>query len=528
MRGKILLLLLLLLFSYASGQINYDIPYKREMRAVWISTVKMLDYPSRRNLSSEELKQEYVRLLDTLHKLNINTVIFQIRPAADAFFDSPYEPWSEWLTGKQGRAPQPYFDPLKFYIEEAHKRHMQFHAWINPFRAIATIAYADVIPSHISRTHPQWCFDYGLHRYFNPGIPQVRAYILKIIADIVRRYDIDGIHFDDYFYPYPVRDANGKIIPIPDYQTFRKYGKDFNTIAAWRRHNITEFIRAVHDTVKAIKPWVIFGVSPNAIWRNHSRDPRGSTTKGLAAYDWLYADILLWDSLKLVDYIAPQLYFPNGHRYADFATLLQWWSSHIKNANLIIGLNILGIDNKEGLHPRFSPAEFMRQLSMAQTNPRVKGIFLYRMKTLMHNPFDIDDSLKTRAFRLWALFPRFPYSDTTGPSAPHIDHFRIKDTLYVVWGQDSLPSTVADSVLFYSVYITKITDTAIIRDTVLLTQEQKLKVIFRRRPLRKKDDYIIQVCSWDRYDNRSNPSYPLVVEIPKGEAFKIEVKKFEF
>ncbi len=528
MKGKISLLLFLLIFSYGRGQINYDIPYKREMRAVWISTVKMLDYPSQRNLSSKELKQEYIRLLDTLHKLNINTVIFQIRPAADAFFDSPYEPWSEWLTGKQGRAPQPYFDPLKFYIQEAHKRHMQFHAWINPFRAIATIAYADVIPSHIARTHPQWFFDYGLHRYFNPGIPQVRTYILKIIADIVRRYDIDGIHFDDYFYPYPERDARGRIIPIPDYQTFHKYGQDFNTIEAWRRHNITEFIRAVHDTVKAIKPWVIFGISPNAVWRNRSRDPRGSNTRALAAYDWLYADILLWDSLKLVDYIAPQLYFPNGHKAADYATLLDWWITHIKNANLIIGLNILGIDNTGRMKPRFSPSEFMRQLSMAQASPKVKGVFLYRMKTLMHNPFDINDSLRIKAFHRWALFPQFPYSDTIPPLPPSIDRFRIKDTISVVWSQDSIPTTAADSVVFYSVHITKITDTSITIDTVFLTQGQKLQIIFRRRPLRKKDDYIIQVCAWDRYHNRSLPSYPLVVEIPQGETFKLRYNRFEF
>jgi uncharacterized lipoprotein YddW (UPF0748 family) len=223
---------------------------RQELRGVWISTVKMLDYPSQRGLNSFQLKQEYIKILDSLQKIHINAIFFQVRPAADAFFPSKYEPWSEWLTGKQGQPPKPYFDPLKFFIEQAHKRGMQFHAWINPFRAIATIEYADVVPWHISKTKPQWFFDYGLHRYFNPGIPEVRDYIVKIIADIVRRYDVDGIHFDDYFYPYPERDQNGKIISIPDRKTYLIYGKNFKNIKEWRRYNITTFIK--HEFSKNI------------------------------------------------------------------------------------------------------------------------------------------------------------------------------------------------------------------------------------------------------------------------------------
>ena len=225
-----------------------------EFRGVWVTTVKMLDYPSRRALTSEKLKQEYITIIDSCKAIGANAIVFQIRPAADAFYDSPYEPWSEWLTGQQGRAPNPYFDPLEFMIEETHKREMEFHAWINPYRAVATVSHAHIVKNHITKIHPKWFFDYGVNRYFNPGIPDVRAYIVTIIADIVKRYQIDGIHFDDYFYPYPLRNDANKIIEIPDYKTFKKFGHGFSDIKVWRRNNVSMMVMEVRDTIKAIKP----------------------------------------------------------------------------------------------------------------------------------------------------------------------------------------------------------------------------------------------------------------------------------
>ena len=524
--NKTLWLLLLILLSVKS-KAQYQIGYARQMRAVWVSTVKMLDYPSARNLSSAELKTEYIRLLDTLHALGINTIIFQVRPAADAFYPSPYEPWSEWLTGKQGRAPKPYFDPLKFFITQAHKRHIQFHAWINPFRAIATIQYADVIPQHISKTHKKWCFDYGINRYFNPGIPQVRNYIVAVIADLVRRYDIDGIHFDDYFYPYPIRDEKNHLVPIPDYRTYRKYGKGFKSIKQWRRHNITEFIKQVHDTIKAIKPYIIFGISPNAVWRNSTKDPRGSHTQGLAAYDWLYADVLQWDSLRLVDYIAPQLYFPIGNKYADFRTLLSWWSKNIKNANLFIGLNLLGIDTTGKLTPWFKPSELSRQLTMTLKDTAVKGVFLYRSRAIEHNPFGYDDTLRKRFFTSWALSPKFPFADTLPPAPPKLRQLRTKDTIKLAWSYQQDTTAADDSIAFYSVYIFRVTDTSIVRDTVLLTDKPELKVIFRHRLFQRKQMYFVQICAWDRFDNQSAPSKPVGIKIPPS-GYKVEYKRFIF
>ena len=506
-------ILLLLLYSYSLGQ--YDIGYIRQTRAVWVSTVKMLDYPSAHNLTSDELKQEYIALLDTIHNLNINTIIFQIRPAADAFFFSPYEPWSEWLTGKQGQAPMPYFDPLKFFISEAHKRHIQFHAWINPFRAIATIQYADVINTHISKTKTDWFFDYGLHRYFNPGIPEVRDYLVSVIVDIIQRYDIDGIHFDDYFYPYPIRDEKGKIVPIPDYQTFLKYNQGFDNIKDWRRNNINSFIQTIHDTIKALKPWIIFGISPNAIWRNIKDDPKGSPTRGLAAYDWLYADILLWDSLQLVDYIAPQLYLSIGHKYADFSKLLNWWSKNIKNSNLFIGTNLLGIDTSQNFNPWFSYENFIQQLTMISEKKEVKGILLYRYQTIKNNPFNINYTLKTKFFQNWALFPHFSNCDTIPPSPPKITYFKQKDTIIINWSLEK--KLINDSIAFYSIYLFHITDSSITRDSVFLTSTPKIKIVSKRKLLESKDIFFIQVCAWDRWHNQSLPSNPITLKLTPNE-----------
>lgn len=380
-------------------------------RAVWVSTVKMLDYPSKKNLSAENLKQEFLEILNTCEQLNINAIIFQIRPAADAFYNSPYEPWSEWLTGKQGRSPAPYFDLLSFMIEQTHLRNIQFHAWINPFRAIATIEYADVTPNHISKTKPEWFFDYGKNRYFNPGIPQVQTYIIKIIADIVRRYNVDGIHFDDYFYPYPEKNENGNLMQLPDIETFNIYGKNFARIDDWRRNNINTFVKRVHDTIKALKPNVQFGISPTAVWRNKEYDYRGSATRGLASYDWLYADVLLWTKNKWVDYIAPQIYSYIGHNQVDFKVVLKWWSENSNDIPIYIGLNLEGIDPTRKNAHWGNPRQIPNQIQLALYFPQVKGFILYRYKTLIKNPLGIRDTIAF-AFKNAVSLPVVPVSDT--------------------------------------------------------------------------------------------------------------------
>ena len=527
---KLCFLCLLLIFNFSFSQTTDSV--RIELRGVWISTVKMLDYPSRRGLNSYQLKQEYIRILDSLQKIHVNAIFFQVRPAADAFFASKYEPWSEWLTGRQGQPPKPFFDPLKFFIQQAHARGMQFHAWINPFRAIATIQYADVLPSHISKTRPQWFFDYGLNRYFNPGIPQVRDYIVKIIADVVRRYDVDGIHFDDYFYPYPVRNDLGRIIPIPDRQTFKKYHGKYKNIKNWRRHNITLFIQQVHDTIKSIKPWVAFGVSPCAVWRNKSHDRRGSKTRGLAAYDWLYADILLWDSLKLVDYIAPQLYYYIGHKAADYRVLLNWWAKNIKNSALFIGLNIKAIDPTGKDKHWGNPSQIPAQIRLARKNPRVKGFILYSSRKLLQNPLGIYDTLKNSLFADSAVVPQLTpprparfylaATDTVPPNPPqNLDFYFLNHKITVLWQDQS--SFEDDTVSFYTVYLYNIRK----RDTVLLDSFQTAKPLIRFEvkrgvPFINRKKYAFRISATDKAGNQSRKSLPLTVRLRSIEPKPLE------
>jgi len=500
---------ILILFLLATSSILTAQPegYQRKYMGVWISTVKMLDYPSQRGLSSKQLKKEYIDMLDFLDSTGINVIFFQVRPAADAFFPSQYEPWSEWLTGKQGRAPEPYFDPLKFMITEAHKRGIQFHAWINPFRAIATIEYADISPDHITHRKPKWFFTYGLHKYFDPGIPEVRDYVTSIITDIVRRYDVDGIHFDDYFYPYPERDQNHKIIPIPDRKTYKKYGKkEFKNVADWRRNNINLFIKEVHDSIKAVDPDIIFGVSPPAVWRNKSRDTSGSATRGLAAYDWLYADILKWDTCGWVDYIAPQLYYPIGHKYADYKTLIKWWSNHIKKSTLFIGLNIQQFYTAREQHKKISTKQITDEIKLTEQYNNIEGFFFYRVKSLMQNPYGITDTLCHNILCKNYLYPPIASVDTVAPGRP--DNFRTykyDNDIVLIWDPPS-DSLKKDSIVFYGVYLNASDTTATAHDFIFFTQESVIRIKRNYKPGLKTKKYKICISAFDKFHNESKKS----------------------
>ncbi|MGN6616748.1 MAG: glycoside hydrolase family 10 protein, partial [Ilyomonas sp.] len=311
--GLFITLVLLQFASFAQTSPKY------EFRAVWVATVENIDWPSRKGLSTEEQKAEFIRLLDMNKRNGMNAIIMQIRPVADAFYPSPFEPWSEYLTGKQGVAPNPYYDPLKFMIEETHKRGMEFHAWLNPYRAVFNIYKSSVAPNHITRTHPEWFLNYGDKKYFDPGQPEAMEFVAKVVKDIVSRYDLDGIHMDDYFYPYRIPGKD-----FPDNKTYLKYG-DGLTKDDWRRSNCDSIIKLIHDVIIDTKPMVKFGISPFGVWRNKSKDPMGSDTRaGVTNYDDLYADILLWLKEGWIDYVAPQLYWEIGHPLCDYETLLNW------------------------------------------------------------------------------------------------------------------------------------------------------------------------------------------------------------
>ncbi len=397
-------------------------PDGKEMRGVWIATVKNLDYPSSGFLSVKEQKKEFVDMLDYFSEIGINAVFFQVRPAADAFFPSKYEPWSEWLTGEQGKAPDPYYDPLKFMIKECHKRNMQFHAWINPFRAVATIEYADIAENHITNRKPEWFFTYGINKYFDPGIPEVRKYIAMIIKYIVKRYAVDGIHFDDYFYPYPIKDENKRIVPVPDFQTYEKYNTGFDNIADWRRNNLNLFIKDVYDAVKTEKPYISFGVAPSGVWRNKSHDPEGSNTRGLAHYDYLYSDVLKWLKEGWIDYVAPQLYWPVGNKYADYVTLVNWWSKHTYGKQLYIGQAVYNAGKDAPSAAWRNPNELPKQIRINRKNPLVYGSIFYRASSLKANPIGFSDSLRYHYYTQKVSAPEIPWNQPIDTSVMVADN----------------------------------------------------------------------------------------------------------
>ncbi len=502
---------------------------QNQFKGVWISTVKRLDYPSRTGLNSYQLKNEFTEIADSCNNLGINALIFQIRPAADAFFVSPYEPWSEWLTGKQGKAPKPFFDPLEFMIEQTHLRQMQFHAWINPFRAIATITHADIADNHITKLKPEWFFDYGNNRYFNPGIPQVQDYLVKVIVDIVKRYNIDGIHFDDYFYPYPLKNSKNKIIPIPDYNTFKKYGENFTNIKEWRRYNINKFVHRVHDSIKNIKPWVKFGISPPAVWRNKGYDANGSATLGLASYDWIYADVLFWLKNKWVDYIAPQLYWHMNHKRANYKILVKWWHNHNYDTDLYIGLNVHSID-KSRTDPNWgNPDQIPEQIRYAQSFSSVKGFILYRYESLSKNPLGIKDSLKNNFFADTSVLliakndtsvflkdEKIKIANKTKKENPplkpiNIGKYNIGNEITILW--DS-PSDM-DSIKYFAVYKLNWQYNIKLDSNSLFKKSEKNYIRFKRKRffnfLGKKYKFVIVAVG--KNNLKSKPSKPVFIRI---------------
>ncbi|HBJ77173.1 MAG TPA: hypothetical protein DDY68_05160 [Porphyromonadaceae bacterium] len=341
----------------------------QEFRGVWMQTIYQGQY---KTMDKEEMEDYFVHILDKMSGLGINAIIFQVRPEADAFYNSKYEPWSRHLTGVQGMPPEEEWDPMEFLIAECHKRNMEFHAWINPFRVQADSAIP-LSSNHIYYKHPEWFVKYGKGVYFDPGMPQSRNFCAKVVEDIVTRYDVDAIHIDDYFYPYPVKGEE-----FPDEHSFKLYGEkqglNENQKDDWRRENINRLIQKLFITIKKKKPWVRFGVSPFGIYRNESKEKRngGSETSGLQCYDDLYADVLRWDKEMYIDYVVPQLYWRIGHKVADYEVLLYWWNKNIKNAHLYIGQSVVSTP-QTGENAMKGFQEMVQKLELADGEKHVKG-----------------------------------------------------------------------------------------------------------------------------------------------------------
>jgi uncharacterized lipoprotein YddW (UPF0748 family) len=371
---------------------------KPEFRGVWVATVDNIDWPSKGNYNSDSQRVEFVRLVD-MHKRNgMNALIVQIRPVTDAFYPSPYEPWSEFLTGRQGRPPVPYYDPLQFMIAETHKRGMEFHAWMNPYRAVFNINNSSISPNHITRIHPEWFLTYGDKKYFDPGNKEVQQYVTSVVKDVVSRYEIDAIHFDDYFYPYRIA---GK--EFPDNANFLRYANGMNK-EDWRRSNVDSIILLLSTAIKKENSKCQFGISPFGVWRNEDKDPvNGSKTKGAQTnYDDLYADILLWLKNDWIDYVAPQLYWEFGHKVAPYEVLLDWWSRHTYGKNCYIGLGIYRANSNAAWK---DITQLPRQIEALRNTPNIQGMIFFSSKSFNNNPNGWSDSLRLEYFREPAKTP---------------------------------------------------------------------------------------------------------------------------
>ena len=384
-----------------------------EFRGVWVASVENIDWPSKKDLSVSDQKAEFIHLLDMHQRNGMNVMVVQIRPAADALYASKVEPWSEYLTGTQGVAPSPYYDPLEFMIAETHKRGMEFHAWLNPYRAVFNLSKSSIASNHLTKTHPEWFLVYGDKKYFNPGLPEVREHTAKVVKDLVSRYDIDGIHMDDYFYPYRI---TGK--EFPDEKDFERYGNGLNK-EDWRRSNCDSIILLIHNIIRNINPRIKFGISPFGVWRNKEKDPMGSDTKaGQTNYDDLYADILLWLQKGWIDYVVPQLYWERGFKVADYDVLLDWWNKHTYGRQLYIGQAIYRAGSNTAWK---SPDELPKQIQELRSYPTTQGSVYFSSKSFEKNPNGWADSLRNNYYRYPALVPPMPWIDNSVPSQPLIE-----------------------------------------------------------------------------------------------------------
>jgi uncharacterized lipoprotein YddW (UPF0748 family) len=363
-----------------------------------VATIDNIDWPSQGNFNTDSQKVEFIKLLDMHQRNGMNAMIVQIRPSTDAFYPSQYEPWSEWLTGVQGKPPAPYYDPLEFMIAETHKRNMVFHAWMNPYRAVFNVLTSTIAPTHITKLHPEWFITYGDRMYFDPGNKQAQQYVTAVVKDVVSRYDVDAIHFDDYFYPYPI---DGKA--FPDDVTYKQYGNGLSK-DEWRRSNTDSIISVLSATIKKENKKCQFGISPFGVWRNEDRDPvEGSKTRGaLTNYDDLYADILLWLKNGWIDYVAPQLYWEFGHKRAPFEVLLNWWSTHTYGKHCYIGLGIYRANTNGAWRDN---TQLTRQIDALRNTPNIKGMIFFSSKSFETNPNGWSDSLRLNYFKEPAAIP---------------------------------------------------------------------------------------------------------------------------
>jgi uncharacterized lipoprotein YddW (UPF0748 family) len=397
-------------------------PVAREFRGVWVATVENIDWPSRPGLPSDKQKSELIAILDKCVELNLNAVIFQIRTQADALYASKLEPWSEWLSGKMGEPPKPYYDPLEFAVAEAHRRGLQLHVWFNPYRVRVSSTKRPASANHVSVAHPEIVRKYGSYLWFDPGEPAAGDNYIAVLKDVVERYDIDGVHIDDYFYPYQVKDKDGKTVPFPDEESYQSAVAKGEKLEHddWRRQNVDNLIERMYKEVKKAKPWVQVGISPFGIWR--PGNPPGIV--GLDQYSTLYADARKWQQEGWLDYLTPQLYWTIESKGQSYPKLLAWWAEqNVKQRHLWPGIatfKVRATSDSNASGGEWTADELIREIEATRAQQGATGNVHFSMKAFTKNYGGIRDKLKNGLYAEPALVPESPWLDKEKPARPEI------------------------------------------------------------------------------------------------------------
>lgn len=399
---------------------------KRELRGVWVATVSNIDWPSEPGLPTDRQQAEVRAILDHADEMNLNVIVLQVRPAADALYASDIEPWSYYLTGEQGKAPDPFYDPLEYWIQEAHDRGIELHVWLNPFRVRPSGEPFEPSEDSIARTRPDLVVDYGTERssqlWMNPGEPEARQQTLDVFRDLVTRYDLDGVHMDDYFYPYPVRenaDAAATEVPFPDDEAYAKYKRQGGELALkdFRRDAINNLVEEIYEQTKAIKPHVRVGISPFGI----ARPGNPPSVQGFDQYDKLYADARLWLNEGWVDYYTPQLYWRISAPQQSYPALLMWWQGqNLHDRTLAPGLYAGRVGGENGWPVEELVGQIYITRAFSDFVGEPMGNVLFSMRSLTQNPANLSEELRDKVYPTPALVPSMPWIDGSAPPRPQV------------------------------------------------------------------------------------------------------------
>ncbi|WP_318311291.1 glycoside hydrolase family 10 protein [Flagellimonas crocea] len=464
---------------------------KKEFRGVWIATVANIDWPKHPNDDVAKKKKDFIEILDFYKKMNFNAAIVQIRTAGDALYPTDFAPWSRYLSGSEGTAPEGFEEPLKWMINETHARDMEFHAWLNPYRATVSLDTTLLSKEHDYYQHPEWIVQYGKKNYYNPGLPQVREKFNKIVKELVTKYEVDAIHFDDYFYPYKVEGET-----FEDSETFSKYGLKGQTLEDWRRSNVDSLVQNVHETIKKHKPWIQFGISPFGVWKNKSTDPRGSDTKaGQTTYEDLYADPLLWVQQGWLDYLAPQVYWSMDYPIASHKTITRWWDEHTPATNLYIGNGTYKIKNNADKAWN-QKNEIPKQLSYARKLEHVDGNIFFSAKSLIGQHEKVNQKLQRKFYPLPAENPGPLNKIIRAVQLPAINSIELKNQKL-----DICINHTDDVPRFLNLYIAKNKKSQLVQKKYL--SENTLEDCFQFKLTKKQLRNELQINISDAYGNQS-------------------------